>query len=133
MARLERVLYGSTATGRTDNLMNVAAILGESQRNNDRDGLTGALAAHDGRFLQVIEGPSDVLDGLLRRLDRDPRHKDIQVIERAPIETRSFADWSMAATRITPALEARLKAVVSNPADDPGRTVCLLREAVTQG
>ena len=130
MARLERVLYGSTATGRTDSLMNVAAILGESQRNNDRDGLTGALAAHDGRYLQVIEGPADVLDGLLRRLDQDPRHTDIRVLERAPIESRSFADWSMAATRITPALEATLNDLVDNPAADPGRAVSMLREAV---
>ena len=44
--RLERLVYESTATGATDSLANLATILAESERNNDRDGLTGALAAH---------------------------------------------------------------------------------------
>ena len=44
--RLERVVYESTATGTTDSILNLSVILAVSQRNNDRDGLTGALAAH---------------------------------------------------------------------------------------
>ena len=65
---LERLVYESTATGTTESLRNLSVILAESQRNNDRRGLTGALAAHDDRYIQVIEGPREVLDHLLRRL-----------------------------------------------------------------
>ena len=47
---LQELVYESTATGSTGSLLNMATILAESQRNNARDGLTGALAAHDDRF-----------------------------------------------------------------------------------
>ncbi|PZN96004.1 MAG: hypothetical protein DCF29_23915 [Alphaproteobacteria bacterium] len=60
-AGLERLVYESTATGSTGSLVNLATILAQSQRNNDRDGLTGALAAHNERYVQVIEGSSAAL------------------------------------------------------------------------
>ena len=130
MSKLERLVYGSTATGRTDNLMNLAAILSESQRNNARDGLTGALAAHEGRYIQVIEGASDVLDGLLRRLALDNRHRDIVVFGRERIEQRSFSDWGMASARITPELKSLLDALMTEETPSPDRTVTAMREAV---
>ncbi|MBU1345740.1 MAG: BLUF domain-containing protein [Alphaproteobacteria bacterium] len=133
MPALERLLYASTATGRTDSLLNVATILAESQRNNARDGLTGALAAHEGRFLQVIEGPPAVLDRLLRRLEGDPRHKTIVVIDRVPIAERRFGAWTMANARITPSLTAHLDALITDPSVDPARTVAALLEASREG
>lgn len=111
MARLERILYRSEATGSTGSLMNMATILAESQRNNDRDGLTGALAAHENQYVQVLEGPSDQLDRLLRRLEGDPRHRDLTVLDRSPVERRSFDGWTMAHARITPELEPMLRVV----------------------
>ena len=54
--RMAAPANSSAATGSTESLLNVATLLGEAQRNNARDGLTGVLAAHDGWFLQVIEG-----------------------------------------------------------------------------
>lgn len=100
--RLERLVYESTATGTTGSLTNLAAILSQSQRNNDRDGLTGVLAAHRERYVQVVEGTTDMLDSLLRRLERDPRHKELIMIGREPITARLFNGWSMASARITP-------------------------------
>lgn len=129
MPRLHRVLYVSTATGSTDSLLGVATILGESQRNNAQRGLTGALAAHRGTFIQVIEGPADAIDMLLDRLRRDPRHKDIRVLERAPVETRSFEAWSMASARITPAIQPLLDRVVDGLTASPAETIEALRAA----
>lgn len=129
VAKLERLIYGSTATGGTDSLLNTATILGKSHRNNARDGLTGALAAHEGRYLQVVEGAPEVLDGLLRRLEADPRHRDIVLIDREPVEARLFAGWTMAHARITPSLKGVLEALLHNPAVDPGGTVAILHEA----
>ncbi|WP_374600535.1 BLUF domain-containing protein [Brevundimonas sp.] len=100
---LERLVYESRATGSTGSLVNLATILAESQRNNDRDGLTGALAAHNERYVQVIEGRPASLDNLLRRLQSDPRHCELHIIDREPIRERLFDGWSMASARITPA------------------------------
>lgn len=130
MSRLERLIYGSTATGRTDNLMNLVAILAESQRNNDRDGLTGALAAHEGRYVQVIEGQSDALDSLLRRLARDNRHRDIVVFSRDPVEVRAFDGWVMASARITPGVKGLLDDLMADQTPSPARVLAIMREAV---
>ncbi len=129
MARLHRVLYESTATGRTDSLLNVATILGQSQRNNSQRDLTGALAVHRGRFIQVIEGPSDAIDVLMDRLRLDPRHKDLRVIERAPVQQRSFQGWSMASARVTPEVEPLLDCIVDGLETSAERTVEALRAA----
>lgn len=118
MPTLERIIYESRATGRTSSLLNVATILAESQRNNDRHGLTGALAAHEDRYIQVIEGDPERLDHLMRRIEGDARHSDIQVISRTPIGQRSFAGWSMAQAVIRPDLASALNAVMSRSKPD---------------
>jgi hypothetical protein len=129
MARLHRVLYASTVTGTTDSLLGVATILGEAQRNNAQRDLTGALAAHRGRFIQVIEGPKDAIDGLLERLERDPRHRDLRVLDRAPVEHRTFEGWSMASARVTPVVAPFLDRVVDGLDACPQETIEALRLA----
>lgn len=129
---MQRLIYGSTATGRTDNLMNLATLLSESRRNNERDGLTGALAAHDGRYLQVIEGPSGALDRLMRRLADDNRHRDLVVFSRESTETRLFTGWAMASARITPTLQALLDSLMSGDTAAPEHTVALLKSAIAE-
>ncbi len=127
---LERLIYESTATGTTGSLTNLAVILSESQRNNERSGLTGALAAHRDRYIQVIEGQPEVLDGLLRRLESDPRHKDIRLIDREPVESRMFADWTMASARVSPELARSLDALMAERAPSPSWITMALQEAV---
>ncbi len=130
---LERLIYESSATGSTGSLLNLAAILAEAQRNNDRDDLTGALAAHDERYIQVIEGPASALDNLLRRLERDPRHRNIVILERAPIAARAFGQWAMASARITPELAPVLDAVMSTSRPSAAQLVEALKRALDPG
>ncbi len=130
MSSLERLVYQSTATGTTESLLNLSVILAESQRNNDRDGLTGALAAHRDRYIQVIEGPTETLDSLLRRLDQDRRHKDIVILERSAIRDRLFGDWSMASARVTPELGLHLDALMSQARPSPASIVACLRDGL---
>lgn len=125
---LERVLYTSRARGNADNLMMQVEILAVSQRNNARDGLTGALMIHDGRFLQVLEGAAQDLDRLMRRLADDPRHEEVVVVERAPIAQRDFTGWAMASVRVTPALADTLRDTVGGAAA-PRETVARMQQA----
>ncbi|WP_309629182.1 BLUF domain-containing protein [Brevundimonas sp.] len=133
MPHLERLLYASTATGRTDSLLNMATILAESQRNNARDGLTGTLAAHDGRFIQVVEGTTSALDALLRRLAPDPRHRDIVVLDRRPITERRFTEWTMASSRLGPETAPVLERLMATPDTSAAEIVALLHEALEIG
>ncbi|HVL42926.1 MAG TPA: BLUF domain-containing protein [Brevundimonas sp.] len=127
---LERLVYESTATGTTASLGNLSVILAESQRNNDRDGLTGALAAHRDRYIQVVEGPATALDALLRRLESDPRHRDLILLDREPISDRLFSRWSMANARITPDHGAALDSLIDNDELTPDQVVGILLDAV---
>ena len=128
--RLERLVYESTATGTTNSILNLATILATSQRNNDRDGLTGALAAHRDRYIQVIEGPAQALDSLLRRLESDPRHRDIVVFGREAIAVRLFSHWTMASAVITPTQGAALDYLVDHDDLTPERVIRILLDAL---
>ncbi|RZJ31450.1 MAG: BLUF domain-containing protein [Brevundimonas sp.] len=127
---LDRLIYRSVSTRPTHVLANLVELLGEAERNNARTGLTGALAVHGDRFLQVIEGDPGVLDVLLRRLERDARHRDIVLLDRSRITQRRFEGWNMASARITPDLAPELEALMNAPAPSPDRLVTLMLEAV---
>ena len=130
--RLERLVYCSRALVPTSSLLVISDILAVSHRNNARDGLTGALAVSDGWFLQVLEGPPAALDSLLRRLDGDPRHSDMQVLSRRPASGRLFSEWSMASGRITPLIAPDLVALVDECRTDPDAAVAALLRIVVE-
>ncbi|MCB1877512.1 MAG: BLUF domain-containing protein [Chromatiales bacterium] len=66
-----------------------------SKRNNARDGITGVLFHHRGKFLQVVEGEEEALRALWARLILDPRHESLHVLLDQPVTDREFADWNM--------------------------------------
>jgi len=70
------------------------------------------------------------LDGLLRRLAEDPRHKDITIIDRRPIDERLFAGWAMANARFSPGKAQALSMLVEAPGAPPSEILQLMRDAV---
>ena len=86
----------------------VARILAQSRINNARRGLVGALYFGDGCFFQCLEGREDEVDRLYAALLQDPRHTDLKVLARRPIDRTSFATWSM---KYVP-LDAPMKALL---------------------
>lgn len=128
---LERLVYCSRARVDTTSLQAISELLGVSQRNNARDGLTGALAVNHGWFLQVIEGPATALDRLLRRLAEDPRHVDIEILSRRPVTGRLFPDWTMVAARVTPEVGPQLQRLIDECRVAPEAAVDALLRIVT--
>lgn len=129
---LERIVYRSRAHVDTGSLLVISEILGISQRNNTRDGLTGALAVNEGWFLQVIEGSSSALDKLMTRLQLDPRHDDIEILSRRPVVGRLFGGWTMVATRITPELGFKINRLVDECRTCPEGAVDALIKIVSK-
>ncbi len=127
MSDLRQVAYVSRATAPMDQLLNIAEILSVSQRNNWRDGVTGALVYADGRFFQVVEGRSEAVDRLLARVGADPRHAGVEVVLSRPVETRGFPEWSMAMPRVAPEAEPLMRQAVDAAADEPLRALTILR------
>jgi blue light- and temperature-responsive anti-repressor len=71
-------------------------ILAVSRKSNPPAGLTGALLFNEGLFAQVLEGPVESVDGTFERIQRDPRHSDVTVLQYGPTDHRDFPAWSMA-------------------------------------
>lgn len=73
----------------------IAALLVQARRNNQRDALTGALIFNGHNFLQLLEGPGDKVDACLAAIRNDPRHSGMVEIRRREIAERAFAEWTM--------------------------------------
>ena len=73
----------------------VTRILEQAQKNNERNGITGALVFNHNYFLQSIEGARPVINGLLRKLVQDERHHSLQIVECREVEQRQWNKWSM--------------------------------------
>ncbi|WP_437192631.1 BLUF domain-containing protein [Planctomicrobium sp. SH527] len=92
---MRQLIYKSDTTVTFSNA-EISRLLMKARAQNDIHEVTGILVRHGNSFLQVLEGPVEVVDDLFNRIASDPRHKSIQVLRRAEIEERDFADWSMA-------------------------------------
>ena len=76
-------------------------LLQQCRENNASRGVTGMLLYANGTFLQVLEGAEEVVDELVEIIKKDPRHKNIQMLYRKPIERREYSDWSMGFRRLS--------------------------------
>ena len=64
--------------------------------NNAQHGITGILCYGNGCFLQCIEGQKEEVLALKDNLCRtDKRHKQVQIHQFTPIDSRHFQGWSM--------------------------------------
>lgn len=127
---LHRAIYVSDAVGdAATSLLVLAEILGESERNNRRDGLTGVLIRHGGRFLQAIEGHRGDVDRLLDRLRADPRHGNVRLLSDQYAPVRLFPEWPMTLAQMPPAA-ARVLNGAGLDQLSPDRAEALLSTAV---
>ncbi len=74
----------------------ISHILATARTNNSRRNVTGALLFNAGCFAQVLEGPRSAIEQIFERIQRDPRHSDVTVLESGDASERDFPDWSMA-------------------------------------
>jgi hypothetical protein len=91
---LFRLIYASSAAPDLK-LVDLEEILEASVRNNKPRDITGMLLYVGGGFLQALEGEETAVAAMYRKIESDPRHQGIVLIERSPIESRSFPTWSM--------------------------------------
>ncbi len=92
---MRQIVYFSTAADRQD-AITFAAILAVSRAHNRRDKVTGLLIAGGHRYLQILEGATDVVEAAMGRIGRDQRHLGVTILVDRRIRARGFAGWSMA-------------------------------------
>lgn len=71
-------------------------ILNKSRAFNSEHGITGILFYSFGYFLQVLEGPEDVLLRLYLKISEDKRHSQSCLLQAVPIVFPMFDKWAMA-------------------------------------
>ena len=137
-ARIELIhlIYCSTATHEMSESELLELLQVARQRNLPLK-VTGMLLYGGGVFLQVLEGPAASVDMLYKKLERDPRHHSLFLLEREPVSERSFPDWSMGFHHLTPQEETRFAGAFSlrqpghgldKPGLQPGVALDLLRQ-----
>lgn len=91
---LINIIYisGSTRPMSDDDLYE---ILDQSKRNNAPKDITGILLYRNGYFIQVLEGEENTVMKLYEKIGKDNRHRNVLMIEKAPIEERAFGEWTM--------------------------------------
>jgi hypothetical protein len=103
MTSIEHLIYASVAT-KDFGAPELAELLEKARKANESLGLTGMLlyTESDGRFFQVLEGEPEAIDQLSQKLSLDKRHSHLTLIIREPIAARSFADWTMGFSSVSP-------------------------------
>jgi Sensors of blue-light using FAD len=100
VSQLIRLVYASRSTFESSAKQQgldpgVARILAKSRKNNARAQVVGGLLFGEGYFLQCLEGEADAVNTLYDKIKADPRHRDVTVLAKASISSRSFGAWSM--------------------------------------
>ena len=92
-SKLKRVIYVSEKTDVSDNTLK--DIIASSKKNNPEENVTGCLLSGSNSFLQLLEGPKDVIDKLYSKISKDNRHKNVVTLRYEKIDERLFLSWSM--------------------------------------
>ncbi len=92
-----RLMYRSRSRlpddGRRVELGNIFSV---ARSRNKASDVTGALLVTDGWFVQTLEGDETTVRDLFARIETDPRHDEVRLIEAHYVPDRVFSHWAMA-------------------------------------
>jgi len=77
-------------------------LLTEARKTNQELEITGILLYTGSNFFQVLEGKESDIRFVFEKIKSNPKHSDIVVILKEAISKRSFEEWNMAYTRVSP-------------------------------
>lgn len=91
---LVRLLYVSRA--QSPEVVNTTqSILDSARKYNIANGITGILCFGGGLYLQAVEGGRAQVNELYGHIVRDPRHRDVVLLDYQEISERRFGGWTM--------------------------------------
>lgn len=127
-----QVLYRSRSVASVQSGMQMSDILDEARAGNARDHITGVLTSVGGFFVQIIEGPEPQIDALMKKLGKDARHTDLEVLERRVVARRLFGDWDMVSPVLAPLEVATLGLLFATPGAGIDDYAAILSAAVAK-
>jgi hypothetical protein len=132
---LHRLIYAARCDIRPGDLpAQLEAIEAASALHNRLGHVTSLLLAHQGWFLQALEGPAEQVLETYRRIAADKRCHGAKVLFAGPAILREFADWNLCVRTIgaadQPALAALGMGETFQPLKLSGRCALTLLKAV---
>jgi hypothetical protein len=128
---LIRLLYASRSAETVTPAM-IDSILASSRRRNPELGITGILCHSGDIFMQVLEGGRAPVNELYNSIVRDPRHKDVTILQCVEVSERRFAGWTMGQVNLARVNASTLLKYSDRPGLDPyalpGRVAMALLE-----
>jgi hypothetical protein len=94
MTPLISLMYASRST-ETFQEHEIPDLLQQIRIANAKQQITGMLLYISGSFLQVLEGPPDLVDAVFSKLHTDKRHTQLRLIARDSLPERAFEGWTM--------------------------------------
>ena len=94
------IVYFSTSVRLFDQ-EDILNILQQSHQHNAQAGITGILLYMHGHIIQVLEGEEQAVVALFKRIEMDPRHKNVACVLNKAIAERLFAQWRMGYETLT--------------------------------
>ncbi len=91
---LVRLLYVSRALD-PESPTATQSILDSARKHNSANGITGILCFGGGLYLQAVEGGRAQVNELYSHIVRDPRHRDVVLLDYQEISERRFGGWTM--------------------------------------
>ena len=91
---LARVVYRSQAVAAASpsELQQLTAV---AQARNSRESITGVMLYDDNKFFQWLEGPAEGVNRVMGSIEKDRRHRNIEILRRDTSPERIFGNWSM--------------------------------------
>jgi len=89
------LVYRSDAKSGFD-LTQIQEMLFKAKSFNHKEGITGCLLYHDGKFIQYLEGNQLKVLQLFDKIKEDKRHRKVELLAHGEIEKRAFEKWDMA-------------------------------------
>ncbi len=117
---LVRLLYVSRAVDTSPAA--IEAILTQSRQHNPASGITGVLCYGGGIFLQAIEGGRSTVSELYGHIQRDVRHKDVELLAFEEITERRFGGWTMGHVNLAKLNHSIVLKYSEKPEFDPYRS-----------
>ena len=91
--QIKHLIYTSQPVKFDD--INISNILKSSQRNNSKNGITGALIFREDLYLQFLEGPENKVIEAYEKIKNDNRHTNVLKLKEDLTDRKLFTSWAM--------------------------------------
>ena len=88
------IVYASQSVQKMDPA-GLTELLSVARARNAGHGVTGMLLYAYESFMQQLEGEDDAVDSIFASIQRDPRHRNLRLLDRRTITERRYPGWAM--------------------------------------